>query len=71
MIDPDELDAIAEAVLAEEDQTFSLPVAPGSRAGTCLRRLRPVRRDLAGRVMVAGGRDRGGVMPRGRRASRA
>ncbi|WP_438026380.1 hypothetical protein [Sorangium sp. So ce233] len=29
MIDPDELDAIAEAVLAEEDETLSLPVAPG------------------------------------------
>ncbi|WP_438006246.1 hypothetical protein WME89_47840 [Sorangium sp. So ce321] len=29
MIDPDELDAIAEAVLAEEGETFSLPVAPG------------------------------------------
>ncbi|WP_437625986.1 hypothetical protein [Sorangium sp. So ce1151] len=29
MIDPDELDAIAEAVRAEEDETFSLPVAPG------------------------------------------
>ncbi|WP_437309600.1 hypothetical protein [Sorangium sp. So ce388] len=28
MIDPDELDAIAEAVLAEEDKTLSLPVAP-------------------------------------------
>ncbi|WP_437338484.1 hypothetical protein [Sorangium sp. So ce394] len=29
MIDPDELAAIAEAVLAEEDETFSLLVAPG------------------------------------------
>jgi hypothetical protein len=29
MIDPDELDAIEEAVLVEEDETFSLPVAPG------------------------------------------
>ncbi|XXX74121.1 hypothetical protein WMF30_41390 [Sorangium sp. So ce134] len=29
MIDPDELDAIEEAVLAEEDETFSLPSAPG------------------------------------------
>ncbi|WP_437285624.1 hypothetical protein [Sorangium sp. So ce406] len=29
MIDPDELDAIAEAVLAEEDETLFLPVAPG------------------------------------------
>ncbi|AGP39448.1 hypothetical protein [Sorangium cellulosum] len=29
MIDPDELDAIAEAVLAEEDETLSLSVATG------------------------------------------
>ncbi|WP_437587911.1 hypothetical protein [Sorangium sp. So ce1000] len=29
MIDPDELDAIAEAVLAEDDETLSLPVVPG------------------------------------------
>ena len=29
MIDPDELDAIAEAVLAEEDEALSLPIAPG------------------------------------------
>ncbi|MGK3985478.1 hypothetical protein WME99_20700 [Sorangium sp. So ce136] len=29
MIDPDELDAIAEAVLAEEDKTSFQPVAPG------------------------------------------
>ncbi|WP_437721829.1 hypothetical protein [Sorangium sp. So ce861] len=29
MLDPDELNAIAEAVLAEEDETLSLPVAPG------------------------------------------
>ncbi|WP_437567920.1 hypothetical protein [Sorangium sp. So ce542] len=29
MIDPAELDAIEEAVLAEEDKTLSLPVAPG------------------------------------------
>ncbi|KYF85341.1 hypothetical protein BE17_39575 [Sorangium cellulosum] len=29
MIDPDELDAIAEAVLAEEAETLALSVAPG------------------------------------------
>ncbi|WP_437752158.1 hypothetical protein [Sorangium sp. So ce1389] len=29
MIDPDELDAIAEAVLAEEDETLAVSVAPG------------------------------------------
>ncbi|KYF93955.1 hypothetical protein BE17_39030 [Sorangium cellulosum] len=29
MLDPDELDAIAEAVLAEEDDTSALSVAPG------------------------------------------
>ncbi|WP_437648313.1 hypothetical protein [Sorangium sp. So ce362] len=29
MIAPDELDAIAEAALAEDVETLSLPVAPG------------------------------------------
>ncbi|WP_437793038.1 hypothetical protein [Sorangium sp. So ce693] len=29
MTDPDELDAVAEAVLAKQAETLSLPVAPG------------------------------------------